>query len=198
MPTYLASLSLAQINEVTRLAGIKADKGALGKYWEHCDHPTKHSHYEVWQQLVNVIDHFSPTAKTELMALMWVGQGRIGGDLSRWAELLKAADRELPGRSPKIPHLCSGETDQAMIKNGDSVRLLYPQGGRVVGFVLRGALRASGRALALHSWCASPARHVGIEWLGARRATSYGLTCQRKPLKPPCRVQHCQVLLLKH
>jgi len=95
MPTYLASLSLAQINEVTRLAGIKADKGALGKYWEHCDHPTKHSHYEVWQQLVNVIDHFSPTAKTELMALMWVGQGRIGGDLSRWAELLKAADREL-------------------------------------------------------------------------------------------------------
>ena len=108
------------------------------------------------------------------------------------------ANAFVPGRSPKIPHLCSGETDQAMIKNGDSVRLLYPQGGRVVGFVLRGALRASGRALALHSWCASPARHVGIEWLGARRATSYGLTCQRKPLKPPCRVQHCQVLLLKH
>jgi hypothetical protein len=101
----LVLLTVAQVNEVIRLAEIKAVM--IGRN-------ISDKRFGAWiipplgqeqLQLTNLIQQLSGVAKCELTALMWVGQGRIGNDSSRWKKLFRAALEELINDLPD--HLAS-------------------------------------------------------------------------------------------
>jgi hypothetical protein len=46
------------------------------------------------------IEKLPATAQCELMAFMWLGQGKIGDNLDRWGEIVKTAEEELDNDIP--------------------------------------------------------------------------------------------------
>ena len=96
----LIALTVAQIEEVTRLAEIRATKGAGGAVEKPVDLAKHHIPDLEQQHLVTAIEKLSATAQSELMAFMWLGQGKIGDNLSRWGEIVQAAEEELDSDIP--------------------------------------------------------------------------------------------------
>jgi hypothetical protein len=105
----LTALSRVQVQEVIKLAEFKAAKVTLEKIAKPGDLSPTAAADSALQKLVTVIDKLPPTAKRELMTLMWLGMGTIDADQSSWAELLQAAHDEqindIPERLALIPRL---------------------------------------------------------------------------------------------
>jgi len=95
MAVQLMVLSVAQVQEIIRLAEIKDAKGSQGHTAKSDDISLSSPHYIEWQHLAAAIDQLPPIAKAELLALAWAGQGRIG---ERWDELVQAATSREEGK----------------------------------------------------------------------------------------------------
>ena len=87
MPYPMSVLTVPQVEEVIRLAETKAAKAAEGV--------VLNLQVPEWQQIIDLIDSLPLDAKKELMALMWLGQGRESAEVSRWMELIQDASKEL-------------------------------------------------------------------------------------------------------
>jgi len=96
----LIALTIAQIEEVAGLAEILAAKSVQTEVEKPRDFSMEHIHDIERQHLVTAIDQLSPTAKDELLAFMWLGQGSIGDDLNRWDELVQSAQKQLGNDIP--------------------------------------------------------------------------------------------------
>ena len=91
MGIHLTALTPAQVTEVIDLAKSKAAKVARKKIKKPEDLLLNNIKIPELQQLVTVIDRLHPTAKSELMTLVWLGMGTIDDDQISWDELLHAA-----------------------------------------------------------------------------------------------------------
>lgn len=109
MTIRLTALSRAQVKEVIKLAELKAALVTLEKITRPEDLTTHGAADSAIQQLVHVIDHLPPPARSELITLAWLGMGTIDNDPGSWAGLLHAAQEErindVPERLALMPHL---------------------------------------------------------------------------------------------
>ena len=95
MEIQLIALTVTQVEEVISLAENKAAAVSRGNPLHPPDFSMSSPNFREWQRLISWIDHLPAATRVELMALTWLGQGRIGNHLSHWTELLHAAEREL-------------------------------------------------------------------------------------------------------
>ena len=109
MPIHLHALTPDQVCAVMALAerkSAKADWERIAKpgYLLMPDGPAPEL-----QDLVNAIDQLPPSAKEELMTLVWLGMGTIDDDPCSWAELLHAAheaqNNDIPEELALLPSL---------------------------------------------------------------------------------------------
>ena len=87
MPSQLSSLTVDQVEELIRLAESKAARADAGM--------VLNLRIPEWQQIIEFVDPLSQDAKKELIALMRLGQGRVGVEDSCWVELIQNAGKEL-------------------------------------------------------------------------------------------------------
>jgi len=87
MPSQLSNLTVDQVEKLIVLAENKAARTTEGM--------VLNLRIPEWSQIIEFVDSLSLDAKKELIALMWLGQGRIGAGITCWMELLQAASRDL-------------------------------------------------------------------------------------------------------
>ena len=90
MPRQLNRLTVDQVEALIRLAENKAARTD--------EELVLNLRIPEWQQIIEFVDSLSQDAKKELVALMWLGQGRVGVEDSYWAELVQNASKELSPR----------------------------------------------------------------------------------------------------
>ena len=97
----MTALTIAQIEEVIRLAEIRTAKDAQAGAEKPGDPSKDHNLELARHHLVTAIEKLSTSAQVELMAFLWLGQGIIGDDLNRWSELVGDAQEELDNDIPE-------------------------------------------------------------------------------------------------
>jgi len=95
MTMNLVSLTVAQIEDITRLAEIKAAKDAQDDLAKPVALTKNRVPNLERQQLVAAIEKLPAAAQAELMAFTLLGKDCTGGDLSCWDELVLSAQGEL-------------------------------------------------------------------------------------------------------
>ncbi len=92
MPVYLTNELSGELQEVIRLAEMyhtaaskEASGNPLALAMEYVPYPER-------DRLAAKIHDLSTKSKIHLMALMRLGQGSVGSDLSRWEELVSDAE----------------------------------------------------------------------------------------------------------
>jgi hypothetical protein len=109
MTIHLNTLTTDQVCEVLELAERKASKAD----WERITKPgnllAPDGPAPELQQLVTAIDRLPPSAKDELMTLVWLGMGTIDDDPRSWTDLLHAAHEgqinDIPEELALLPNL---------------------------------------------------------------------------------------------
>jgi len=96
----LIALTIAQIQEVIRLAEIRAAKSTEKETSNSVVLAKTHIPEVEWQQLLTALKKLSAATQIELMAFTWLGQGTIGDDLDRWEELVQFAQLEIDNDIP--------------------------------------------------------------------------------------------------
>jgi hypothetical protein len=96
----LVSLTVAQIEEVILLADSRTARGTREEVEMPADLSKNYGSDCDRAKMVTAIKGLSVTAQNELMAFMWLGQGSIGLNLSRWNELVQSARDESVNNLP--------------------------------------------------------------------------------------------------
>ena len=109
MAIRLTALTPAQVTEVIDLALCKEAAEDRGQKISQGDPRSNGAADPDLRKLVRVIDLLSPTAKDELMSLMWLGMGTIDDDENSWTRLLHAVQEDpfedVPGQLALMPRL---------------------------------------------------------------------------------------------
>ena len=122
MPSQLSSLTVDQVEELIRLAESKAARADAGM--------VLNLRIPEWQQIIEFVDPLSQDAKKELIALMRLGQGRVGVEDSCWVELIQNAGEELKtDLAPQLAmkpglHLCLRSGLEIMGNAENALRVL--------------------------------------------------------------------------
>jgi len=101
MGIRLNTLNHAQVEEIIKLAESKAMMEALEEITRSLPLPMSHAVVLALQQLMTVIDNLSPAARSELLALTWLGMGTIDDDPRSWTQLLHVAQEDRINQFPE-------------------------------------------------------------------------------------------------
>jgi hypothetical protein len=96
MPSYITNALFDEMREIIRLAEIKDAAESKEEHMESVVLSMEFVPSPERDRLVAKINDLSTKSKVHLMALMRLGQGTIGSDLSRWEELTSEAEGTHP------------------------------------------------------------------------------------------------------
>lgn len=92
MPSYITNELSGELQEVIRLAELYYTAASTEKTGDPRVLAREYVPYPERDRLVAKIHDLSTKSRIHLMALMRLGQGSIGNDLSRWEELVSDAE----------------------------------------------------------------------------------------------------------